>query len=67
MGGLEPGFYGIDYREIDNKFKIGSSTACKKVNTVSTGENLFRLVAVLGDPWTRCPSATSGARAHARA
>ena len=37
----------IDYREIGDKFGVGSSTACKKVNTAGTDENLFRQVPVL--------------------
>ena len=39
---------GIDYREIDDKFGASASTACKKVNTAGTDENLFRLVLVPG-------------------
>ena len=35
---------GIYYLEICGKFGVGSSTACKKVNTAGTDENLFRLV-----------------------
>ena len=38
----------IDYREIGDKFGVDSSTAYKKANTAGTGENLFRLVPVLG-------------------
>ena len=38
----------IDYRKIGDKFGAGASTACKKVNTAGTEENLFRLVPVLG-------------------
>ena len=38
----------IDYREIGDKFGVGASTACKKVNTAGTDENLFRLVPVPG-------------------
>ena len=34
----------IDYREIGGEFGVGSSTACKKVNTALTDENLFRQV-----------------------
>ena len=39
---------GIDYREIGDKFGVGASTACKKVNTGGTDENLFRLVPMPG-------------------
>ena len=35
-------------REIGDKFGVGSSAACKKVNTAGTDENLFRLVPVPG-------------------
>ena len=38
---------GLDYREMGGKFGVGASTACEKVNTSSTGENMFRLVLVL--------------------
>ena len=38
----------IDYPEIGHKFGVGASTACKKVNTAGTHENLFRLVPVPG-------------------
>ena len=31
------------------KFGVGASTACEKVNTTGTDENLFRLVPGLGD------------------
>ena len=34
----------LKYREIGDKFGVGSSTDCKKVNTASTDENLFGLV-----------------------
>ena len=33
---------GLDYREIGDKFPVGGSTACEKVNTPGTDENLFR-------------------------
>ena len=33
-----------DNREIGNKFGVGASTACEKVNLAGTNENLFRLV-----------------------
>ena len=39
---------GLDYREIGDKFGVGASAACEKVNAASTDENLFRLVPV---PW----------------
>ena len=39
---------GVDYREIDDKFGVGASTACQKVNAASTDENLVRLVPVPG-------------------
>ena len=35
---------GIDYRENGDKFRVGNSTACEKVNTAGTDENLFTLV-----------------------
>ena len=35
-------------REIGDKFGIGASTACEKVNACDTDENLFRLVPVPG-------------------
>ena len=35
-------------REIGDKFGIGASTACEKVNAAGTDENLFRLVSVPG-------------------
>ena len=35
---------GIKYREIGDKFGVGASAACKKVNTAGTDESLFRLV-----------------------
>ena len=38
----------MDFREIGDKFEVGPSTACKKVNTAGTDENLFRLVPVVG-------------------
>ena len=38
----------IDFREIGDKFRVGSSTSCKKGNTADTDENLFRLVPVVG-------------------
>ena len=59
----------IDYWETGANFGVGSSTACRKVNTVGTDENLFRLVPVLGLQMlgckrprarARCPSTTSG-------
>ena len=34
----------VDYQEIGDKFGVGSLTACKKINTAGTDENLFRLV-----------------------
>ena len=40
---------GLDYREVGGKFGVGASTACEKVNTTGTDENLFRLVPVPGD------------------
>ena len=37
-------------RPIDDKFgAVGASTACEKVNTAGTDENLFRLVPLLGN------------------
>ena len=39
---------GIDYQEISEKFGFGASTACEKINTAGTDENLFRLVPLLG-------------------
>ena len=39
---------GINYREIGDKFGVSASTACKKVNTEGTDENLFRLVPMPG-------------------
>ena len=45
---------GLDFGEIGDKFGGGASTACDKVNTAGTDENLFRLV-----PehyfWSKCP------------
>ena len=38
----------MGYRQIGDEFGVGSSTACKKVNTAGTDENLFRLVPVFG-------------------
>ena len=38
----------INCREIGDKFGVGCSIACKKLNTASNDENLFRLVPVLG-------------------
>ena len=52
----------FDYREISDKFEVGSSTVCKKVRTAGTDENLFRLVPVFGHS-ARVPSA-SGASAR---
>ena len=46
---------GLDYREIGDKFGVGASTACEKVNTAGSAENL-----------ARCPSTASGASASAR-
>ena len=39
---------GIDYREVGDKYGVGVSTACKKVDAAGTDENLFRLVPVPG-------------------
>ena len=39
---------GLDYQEIGDKFGVGASTACEKVDTAGTDENLFRLVPVPG-------------------
>ena len=39
-----------------NKFVVGSSTACEKVNTAGTDENLFRLVPVTGHGCQVLPS-----------
>ena len=39
---------GIGYGEIGDKFGVGASIACEKVNTAGTGENLFRLGTVSG-------------------
>ena len=35
---------GMNYRKIADKFGVSASTACKKVNTAGTDENLLRLV-----------------------
>ena len=37
---------GNNYREIGDKFGVSASTACEKVNTADTDENLCRLVSV---------------------
>ena len=39
---------GINYREMGDKFGVSASSACEKVNTAGTDENLFRLVPVPG-------------------
>ena len=46
---------GIDYRDINDKFGVGASTACKKVKTVGTDENLFRPVPVPGNSTRELP------------
>ena len=38
----------MDYREICNKFGVGASTVCEKVNSAGTDGNQFRPVSVLG-------------------
>ena len=38
----------INYLEIGDKFRVDASTACKKVSTAGSNENLFRLVHVPG-------------------
>ena len=35
---------GLDYREIDDKFGVGTSSACKKVNTAGADEILLGTV-----------------------
>ena len=61
---------GLDYREIGDKYGVGASKACKKVNTAGTDENLFRSVPVPGHgarvlpvelvPLPRSPNFSSG-------
>ena len=44
------------YGEIGNKFGVGASTTCKKVNTAGTDESLFRLASVPEyHVWSQCP------------
>ena len=47
----------LNYREIGDKFGVGVSTACKKVNTAGTDEGLFRLVPVPGHGARALPTA----------
>ena len=59
----------LNYRE---KYGVGASTACEKVNTVSTDENLFRFVPVPGHgarvlPLKLVPLPGHGAQIFARA
>ena len=35
---------GLDYQGIGDKFEVGASTFCEKVNKSGTDENLFKLV-----------------------
>ena len=51
---------GIEYREIGDKIGVSASTACEKVNTVGTNENLFRLVPVNWGPFLESPENFSG-------
>ena len=39
---------GINYRKMGDKYGVSASTACEKVNTAGTDENLFRLVPAPG-------------------
>ena len=39
---------GLKYMKISDKFGVGTSIACEKVNTAGSDKNLFRLVPVLG-------------------
>ena len=49
----------IHYREIGDKFGVSASTACEKVNTLGTDENLFRLVPVSVHGAQICPMVTN--------
>ena len=63
---------GSNYREISGKFGVVASTAYKKVNTMGTDENLFRLVLMPGHgarvlPLELVLVSGQGARVSARA
>ena len=62
----------LDYGETGDKFRVGASTVCEKVNTAGTDENLFSLVSLLGQgarvlPLELAPALGHGAQICARA